>query len=75
MCLNVVETNLNLSNIRRLTITPSGVIYNIIEPEMSNRVLRQYKEYDDSFIRINFQDDNYNLALNMKYISKKLFRN
>lgn len=43
--------------IRRFNITPSGVIYNLKEPEMSNRLIRQNKDFIDNFARATFIDD------------------
>ena len=69
---NILE---NTSFIRRITMTPSGVIYNLKEPEMNNRLIRQNTKYIDYFIRATFLDDNMSKPKNIYYISTQLFRN
>ncbi|EAS06076.2 RNA-dependent RNA polymerase RdRP2 (macronuclear) [Tetrahymena thermophila SB210] len=55
---------------RRVSITPSGLIYNLKELELSNRVLRIFQDSTDSFIRGTFQDDSLENAKHMKYVSR-----
>ncbi|KAL4432702.1 hypothetical protein ABPG74_011523 [Tetrahymena malaccensis] len=55
---------------RRISITPSGLIYNLKELELSNRVLRIFQDSTDQFIRATFQDDSLENARHMKYISR-----
>ncbi|KAL4479119.1 hypothetical protein ABPG72_008949 [Tetrahymena utriculariae] len=54
---------------RRVSITPSGLIYNLKELELSNRVLRIFQDSTDQFIRGTFQDDSLENAKHMKYVS------
>lgn len=37
--------------IKRITITPSGPIYSLQDPEMSNRLLRMFQSVKECFIR------------------------
>lgn len=58
------EKNLKISFFRRATITPSRMILYFPEPNLSNRVTRQFGE--DNFIRIRFRDENF-AKINMSY--------
>ena len=42
---------------RSATVTPSTVYYNTPTVETSNRIIRQYAEYADRFLRIRFTDE------------------
>lgn len=52
---NLYEKNLKISLFRRAIITPSRVILFFPEPNLSNRVTREFGE--DNFIRIRFRDE------------------
>jgi len=43
--------------VHKLTVTPTGVYLEGPEPEVSNRVLRDYKEHLDCFLRVTFTDE------------------
>ena len=45
--------------IRSATVTPSTVYYNTPTVETSNRVLRQYSEHADRFLRVKFADEKF----------------
>ena len=49
--------------INRVLITPSTYYLRVGEPELSNRVTRQYQEYKEDFLRITFIDENLNKIL------------
>ena len=44
---------------RSATVTPSTVYYNTPTVEISNRVVRQYAEYADRFLRVRFADEKF----------------
>ena len=44
---------------RSATVTPSTVYYNTPTVEISNRVVRQYAEYADRFLRVRFTDEKF----------------
>lgn len=43
--------------IRSVTITPSSMVLSTPYVEMTNRVVRRYKEHSDRFLRVRFEDD------------------
>ncbi|GAV80756.1 RdRP domain-containing protein [Cephalotus follicularis] len=47
----------NIVEIRRLFITPTRAYCRPPEAELSNRVIRQYKEVADRFLRVTFMDE------------------
>ncbi|CAG8468456.1 7511_t:CDS:10 [Scutellospora calospora] len=46
--------------VNHATITPIKIYFDGPEYEPSNRILRQYSEYADRFIRVTFKDENFN---------------
>jgi hypothetical protein len=44
--------------VHKLTVTPTRVYLEGPEPEVSNRVLRHYKDHSDCFLRVTFTDEN-----------------
>lgn len=49
-----------LMYVRRVQVTPSRVYFFGPEVNVSNRVTREYAEYIDDFLRVNFVDENWN---------------
>ena len=43
--------------VRTATITPSTIFFNTPTVEISNRVIRQYREHVDRFLRVRFTDE------------------
>ncbi|KAK6005708.1 hypothetical protein QM012_007350 [Aureobasidium pullulans] len=43
--------------VHRLTVTVAGLYLEGPEPEVSNRVLRKYKDHPDHFVRVTFADE------------------
>jgi hypothetical protein len=43
--------------VHKLNVTPTGVYLEGPEPEVSNRVLRLYKDHSDHFMRVTFTDE------------------
>lgn len=43
--------------VHKLTVTPCGVYLKGPEPEVSNRVLREYSDHSDHFLRVTFADE------------------
>jgi RNA-dependent RNA polymerase len=66
--------NGKLTFIRSISITPSGFIYSIKEPEMTNKVLRRFASIQDSFIRVHFEDENMAMLKNMKFVCEVFFK-
>lgn len=46
--------------VRRVVITPSCIEFKFFTKNMPNRVIRQYKNQSDDFIRVSFQGDDHN---------------
>ena len=60
--------------IRRIIMTPSGPLYGLMEPEMSNRVIRKYHQYSDNFLRMTLYDDIHQTVKRMRYVLEKQLR-
>lgn len=64
-----------ITRTKRVTITPNLVIYHIEESEVSNSVLRNYKDLAKGyFLRVNLQDEKGEPTKNLRYISHKIFK-
>ena len=48
---------------RSATVTPSTIYYNTPSVDTSNRVIRQYAEYGDRFLRVRFTDEKFQVRL------------
>ena len=59
---------------RKITVTPSGIVFDLKEKEMSNRILRKYQENLSRFLRVKFADDNLEEIRSMKYVVDRHFR-
>ena len=55
--------------IRSATVTPSTVYYNTPTVETSNRVVRQYVEHADRFLRVRFTDEKFQGRINSTHKS------
>ncbi|KAJ3297514.1 hypothetical protein HK104_000416 [Borealophlyctis nickersoniae] len=51
------ETNHNQTKVRKLIITPTKIYYEGPQLELSNRIIRNYKEQCHRFLRVTFCDD------------------
>ncbi|CAD8125247.1 unnamed protein product [Paramecium sonneborni] len=47
-----------IAMIKRVSLTPSGYLYNIKLPEESSVIIRQYYDQLNNFIRLHFEDEN-----------------
>ena len=47
---------------RSATVTPSTIYYNSPSVETTNRVIRQYAEYADRFLRVRFSDEKFEVG-------------
>lgn len=72
--LNYSDSLFHILKTRKLTLTPSGVLFGVKEPEMSNRVLRKYEKYLDLFMRMKFSDDDMDDTKNMRFVIYKYFK-
>ncbi|KAK5013587.1 hypothetical protein LTR39_003572, partial [Cryomyces antarcticus] len=52
---------------RGATVTPSTMYFATPTIETSNRVIRQYSEYGDRFLRVKFTDEKFQGRINSKY--------
>ncbi|TKA64867.1 hypothetical protein B0A49_07587 [Cryomyces minteri] len=52
---------------RGVTVTPSTMYFATPTIETSNRVIRQYSEYGDRFLRVKFTDEKFQGRINSKY--------
>lgn len=48
---------------RKATITPTMIYFNTPVVETSNRVVRQYLEHSDRFLRVQFTDEKYEVSM------------
>lgn len=55
-----------LAYIRRLSLTPSGILYDIKEPEMTNKVLRIFHEVKESIYKFRKKIFSLEFILKMK---------
>ncbi|KAI5248426.1 RNA-directed RNA polymerase [Aureobasidium subglaciale] len=53
----LVNRHAHIVLVHKLTVTVSGVYLEGPEPEVSNRVLREYQDHSDHFIRVTFVDE------------------
>ncbi|RZM06719.1 MAG: hypothetical protein EOO88_52930, partial [Pedobacter sp.] len=51
---------------KRISVTPTKMIYYTEEAEVSNTVLRKYKDDTDNFLRLTFSDETGEAIKNMK---------
>jgi RNA-dependent RNA polymerase len=49
----------NCALIYSATVTATTIIFHVPSVEITNRVIRQYKQYADRFLRVRFEDDKY----------------
>lgn len=63
----------HMSYTKRVTITPSSVLFRCEEPELSNAVLRRFKDQNPNFLRVNFCDEMQEGTKKMKYVAIKRF--
>ena len=59
---------------KRVTITPTRIIYYVEEAELCNAVLRKYKRLKDQFLRVTLSDEVGEAVKSMKYISETRFK-
>ena len=60
---------------RRATVTPTNILFQTPNVEMSNRVVRHFHQYSDRFLRVTFTDEKPNgrIRFNDKITSNELF--
>jgi RNA-dependent RNA polymerase len=49
----------NCALIYSATVTATTIIFHAPSVEITNRIIRQYKQYSDRFLRVRFEDDKY----------------
>lgn len=58
----------------RVSLTPSGYLFDPPTPEMKGRLLKEYSNEAEFFLRVSIQEENLTDLKNQKYITKMLFR-
>nr|QZA51933.1 RNA-dependent RNA polymerase 4 [Paramecium bursaria] len=71
--INHQTQDIRIVNIRRISLTPSGIMYHFKLPEQSNLVQRIFKDHLDCFLRLNFEDENLTPIFNMQYVCQYFF--
>lgn len=66
-------TNPKLAFIFRMSLTPSGLIYYHKMPEETSKVIRDYRNNLDKFIRLHFEDENQDSMHGITHISKYFY--
>jgi len=64
----------HMAKTKRVTITPTQTLYHVEEAELSNSVLRRYKDNVNQFLRVTLSDEVGEAVKNMRYISEKRFK-
>ncbi|CAK92037.1 unnamed protein product (macronuclear) [Paramecium tetraurelia] len=60
--------------IKRVSLTPSGYIFNLKLPEETSEIIRQYYNQLDNFIRLHFEDENLETIHGHHYITEYYFK-
>jgi hypothetical protein len=55
-------------------VTPSGILYKLPELEQRNHLMREFKEQEEFFLRVNFFDDTLEFPKKMLLVTKNYFR-
>ncbi|CAD8126681.1 unnamed protein product [Paramecium sonneborni] len=60
--------------IKRVSLTPSGYLYNIKLPEETSVIIRQYFDQLNNFIRLHFEDENLETIHGHHYITEYFYK-
>ncbi|KAI9488696.1 RNA dependent RNA polymerase-domain-containing protein [Zychaea mexicana] len=67
----------HITYVYKVMVTPTTFVLELPQPEMSNRVVRHFRRYDDRFLRVTFVEEGLgtlmNTASTRHLISEKLF--
>lgn len=63
-----------ISYVFRLSLTPSGYLFDPPTPEMKGRLLKEYSNEVELFLRVSIQEENLTDLKNQKYITRMIFR-
>lgn len=72
---DLYNQNLHIVRIRRVRLTPSGFLFDYKQPEMTNRLIRNYIGHADNFLRLTVEDDcSERLVGNKEFLTKHFIR-
>lgn len=60
--------------IKRVSLTPSGYLFNIKLPEETSVIIREYYNKLNNFIRLHFEDENLETIHGHHYITEYFFK-
>lgn len=64
----------SLAMIKRVSLTPSGYIYNVKLPEETSSIIRDNFEKLDYFIRLHFEDENMETIHGVQYVTDYFYQ-
>ena len=71
---NLSENTELIAHIFKASLTPSGYLYNPPTPEMKGRLLKEFNNESEFFLRVSICEDSETTLKNQKYITKCAFR-
>jgi RNA dependent RNA polymerase len=66
---SIAQQNPHIGLVHKAIVTPAGIYLEGPEPETKNRVLRQYSEHADHFIRVTFCDEDWERMNFARFVS------
>ncbi|CAD8123706.1 unnamed protein product [Paramecium sonneborni] len=69
------DPTMRLAYTRRVSMTPSGLLYFNKQPEVTSGILRQHYNIVDYFLRVHYEDENQDIVLNIPYITQSYYYN
>lgn len=70
----IIKVPDHMCKTKRVTITPTRIIFYVEEAELSNTILSKYKKFQNQFLRVTLSDEVGEAVKNMKYISETRFK-
>ncbi|CAD8165052.1 unnamed protein product [Paramecium pentaurelia] len=69
------DPTMRLAYTRRVSMTPSGILYFNKQPEVTSGILRQHYNIVEYFLRVHYEDENQDIVLNIPYITQSYYYN
>ncbi|CAK68074.1 unnamed protein product (macronuclear) [Paramecium tetraurelia] len=69
------DPTMRLVYTRRVSMTPSGILYFNKQPEVTSGILRQHYNIVEYFLRVHYEDENQDMVLNIPYITQTYYYN
>ncbi|CAD8212997.1 unnamed protein product [Paramecium octaurelia] len=69
------DPTMRLAYTRRVSMTPSGILYFNKQPEVTSGILRQHYNIVEYFLRVHYEDENQDMVLNIPYITQTYYYN